>query len=167
MLNVVPTTFFTGSRLSFNKYTDKLFYSTGAKIYQIGDKYNNVPDLYTSLEDAFTVDINFYSSTRYIICSLLAGHDDTQILTLHIPKVDLSLLPVTVAKDIIVRIDNLSSSNAAKIKVVADQDVSLKNMFNGDLTTSGLAIAAGNTMEVVFTFWGPNDVTFNGGERIW
>ena len=35
-------------------------------------------------------------------------------------------------------------------------------MFDSDLAT-GLTLPAGKTMELVFTFWNPTDVTFNGG----
>ena len=36
-------------------------------------------------------------------------------------------------------------------------------MFDASVLSSGLDIPAGKTLELVFTFWDVNEVSFNGG----
>ena len=65
--------------------------------------------------------------------------------------------------NIVYRISN-QSQYPAIIKVSNNIDTTLCNMFDVQITsTSGLELPAGQTLELVFTFWDVNDVSFNGG----
>ena len=66
-------------------------------------------------------------------------------------------------KNVVYRIDN-KSQNPATIKVGCAEGVSISNMFDAMITSgSGLELPAGKTLELVFTYWDLNDVSFNGG----
>lgn len=61
------------------------------------------------------------------------------------------------------RISN-QSQYTATIKVSNNTDTTLCNMFDAQITSNtGLELPAGKTLELVFTFWDVNDVSFNGG----
>lgn len=66
-------------------------------------------------------------------------------------------------KNVLYRIDN-KSQNPATIKVGCQEGVSISNMFDVAITSdAGLELPAGKTLELVFTYWDVNDVSFNGG----
>ena len=66
-------------------------------------------------------------------------------------------------KNVLYRIDN-KSQNPATIKVGCQEGVSISNMFDAAITSdAGLELPAGKTLELVFTYWDVNDVSFNGG----
>lgn len=66
-------------------------------------------------------------------------------------------------KNMVYRIDN-KSQQSATIKVGCEEGVSMSNMFDAMITSaSGLELPAGKTLELVFTYWDVNDVSFNGG----
>lgn len=61
------------------------------------------------------------------------------------------------------RISN-QSQYTATIKVSNNTGTTLCNMFDAQITSNtGLELPAGQTLELVFTFWDVNDVSFNGG----
>lgn len=90
-----------------------------------------------------------YNTSKYIKKSLTGGSFAITVDTTGTGITDNG------AKEIIYRIDN--STSDATITVTGGI-----NMFDSDLAT-GLTLPAGKTMELVFTFWNPTDVTFNGG----
>lgn len=73
------------------------------------------------------------------------------------------------AKEVICRIDydhTADSESGSVVVKVAATGVSgtLANMYDADITgATGISLGNGKSLELVFTFWDKNDVSFNGG----
>lgn len=180
---LLPTEVFeNGSRIAWNRITDKLFYNDGASIYRIsavpeyfagyglllGDTeisldVNVLEDVPTS--NAYEID---YNSPKYIRLSV---HNDSTT-TINV-KMLAELTGTKSAHEIVVRIDNVDSSESGpaviKVAKTAASGVTgtIKNMYDPNVTNgTGISLYNGGSMEMVFTFWNKNDVTFNGGEEV-
>lgn len=184
LLNTTPQQLFqNGSRIAWNRITDKLFYNDGASIYRIAAPDNLIAGYGLELEaktmgldtdvvnptiSSNAVTIN-YDSKRYVRISV---HNDT-VTTINVQMLA-ALSGTKKAREIICRIDNVDSSESspATIKVAktlasgASTGV-LKNMYDVKATNgTGISLYNGDSMELCFTFWDKNDVTFNGGEEV-
>lgn len=181
--NTTPLALFlNGSRIAWNRITDKLFYNDGASIYRISafSKYYagyglllNKTEMSldtavlegTPSSNAYEID---YNSPKYIRLSV---HNDSTT-TINV-KMLAALIGTKSAHEIVVRVDNVdgSKSGPAVIKVAktAASGVTgtIKNMYDPNVTNgTGISLFNGDSMEMVFTFWDKNDVTFNGGEEV-
>ena len=65
-------------------------------------------------------------------------------------------------KTIVVRIINNKTISVPFI-ISCSSNIKITNMFDASVLSSGLDIPAGKTLELVFTFWDVNEVSFNGG----
>ena len=101
-----------------------------------------------------------YGSKKYILINVAFEGNDPLIINLS--EYSNSFEGV---REIVCRVHNRATNNMVpRIKVTYDQNVSLTNMYNLDITNTNLPVSGNNrTLELVFTFWGANDVTFNGG----
>lgn len=143
------------------------------KSYYIDVPYHNIKindDQLTETSAVSTATISSnsttisYDSGKYIKASVQNG--DTLTINVNLQS---AFSGTPYAKDVIVRITNTSSStsSAATIKVASTGTTgTLVNMFDTRLTNNtGVSLYGSGTMELVFTFWDKNDVTFNGGEK--
>ena len=174
--------FQNGSRIAWNRITDKLFYNDGASIYRISavSEYSAGYGLLLSktemsldttvLEDIPTSNVYEidYNSPKYIRLSV---HNDSTT-TINV-KMLAALIGTKSAHEIVVRVDNVDSSESGpavvKIAKTAASGVTgtIKNMYDPNIANgTGISLFNGDSMEMVFTFWDKNDVTFNGGEEI-
>ena len=184
--------FLNGSRIAWNRITDKLFYNDGASIYRIAAGSNSytlptatdstkggikvgdglridsqdklhVDTAVSTLASGNTLNIS-YDSGKYIKVPVSNGDD----LDINVSMQD-AFSGVAYAKEIIVRITSQTSiaRSPAVIRVRSSGVAgTLVNMFDTNLTnTVGMPLNEGETMELVFTFWDKNDVTFNGGVK--
>lgn len=65
-------------------------------------------------------------------------------------------------KTTVVRIIN-NKTTSVPFKIFRYGNIKITNMFDASILSSGLDIPAGKTLELVFTFWDVNEVSFNGG----
>jgi len=123
-------------------------------------------------EKKATVNIN-YDSKKYIdIDNSDPSYDPNDnldyILTINVQHTNSA---ETAVREVVVRISN-KLSVPCYVRTTADSasgsSVDLTNMYDSSMTVggAGLPLAQNATMELVFTFWGPNDVTFNGGTSV-
>lgn len=96
-----------------------------------------------------------YNSGKYIKKVITSGQ--TFALTIDVSgQINNQSIVDDGVKEVIYRIDN-TSGNDVSISVTGGV-----NMWNPDIRT-GISLADGETMEIVITFWSPDDATFNGG----
>lgn len=184
--------FLNGSRIAWNRITDKLFYNDGASIYRIASNSNyTLPTasgqtkggikvgegLCIDSSDKLHIDTTVstptlsndtlnisYDSGKYIKVSIMNGNELTVNVSMHD-----AFSEIAYAKEIIVRITSeISSARSPAIIRVSSSGVAgtLVNMFDTNLTNNiGVNLYSGQTMELIFTFWDKNDVTFNGGVK--
>ena len=100
-------------------------------------------------------DVVNYNAAKYLKKTLL----DSQDFVLEIDtsgEVDNVAITDAGAKEVIYRIDNASGD---EVLISVDGGI---NMWDPEIR-DGILLSAGGTMEVVITFWSPDDATFNGG----
>lgn len=61
-----------------------------------------------------------------------------------------------------IRFENPYEDHSITVIVKKDDSVRVCNMFNADIMDEGVTLLPGKTIELVFTYWHYNNVTFNG-----
>lgn len=66
----------------------------------------------------------------------------------------------------VVRFENPYTEKSINIKVTKSSDIRVCNMFDQNIMLEGIPLSPGQTIELVFTYWNYNNVSFNGGLSI-
>jgi hypothetical protein len=140
-------------------------YATNGDLHLDGNISHNCTSY--SMESTGSIIIS-YTSTRYI--NVDCNYEGYLDIYLNQNQNG----PFDGVKEVICRINNIDSFNGYSVGIRVNYNnpatsivTKLKNFYDLRLTSStGFGLSSDKSMELVFTFWGINDVTFNGGENV-
>lgn len=156
------TTYDAGTHIEIDDGTINCLLDTGEGLYKDGNIIA-LDNRGETLDSSELVTVS-YESTKYITINTANDSTITINVDLHTATPENAFV-----REVVCRIVNTSEgeSGPAVIYINKNGEGTVVNMFDVTLTNgSGYSLYSTETIELVFTFWSENDVTFNGGTNV-